>query len=100
LRQTVSIGAQLIIDEPFLLPTPPDRIRWREDLNPKIDATRKLARQFKATYVPFDGIFAQAATRREPEFWAADGVHPSPAGHALMAQSWLQIAVGRAMPGL
>jgi lysophospholipase L1-like esterase len=100
LRQTVSIGAQIIIGEPFLLPTPPDRTRWREDLDPKIDATRKLARQFKATYVPFDGIFAQAATRREPEFWAADGVHPSPAGHALMAQSWLQIATERAMPGL
>jgi len=27
------------------------------------------------------------------KFWAPDGVHPTPAGHALIAQSWLR-AVG------
>jgi phospholipase/lecithinase/hemolysin len=27
--------------------------------------------------------------RREPEFWAADGVHPTLNGHALIAQHWL-----------
>jgi len=31
--------------------------------------------------------------RREPVFWAMDGVHPLSAGHALIAQSWLK-AVG------
>jgi acyl-CoA thioesterase-1 len=40
--------------------------------------------------IPLDGIFAQAAKRRDPSFWAADGVHPTPAGHALIAQAWLR----------
>lgn len=84
------LGARIIICEPFLLPTPPDRIPWREDLDPKIAAARRLAREFDAIYVPLDGIFAAAATQREPAFWAGDGVHPSPAGHALIAQSWLR----------
>jgi lysophospholipase L1-like esterase len=90
--QTVrqNLSARLIVCEPFVLPVPQDRVRWREDLDPKIDAARRLAREFDAIYVPLDGIFAAAATRCEPAFWAEDGVHPEPAGHALIAQSWLR----------
>ncbi|HET7578900.1 MAG TPA: SGNH/GDSL hydrolase family protein [Bacillales bacterium] len=84
------LGSRLILCEPFVLPHPSDREEWREDLDPKIAVVRKLAREFDAIYVPFDGIFAQAATRRYPSFWAEDGVHPSAAGHALMAQHWLK----------
>ena len=84
------IGAGLIICEPFVLPVPQDRETWREDLDPKIQVVRSLAREFGAYYVPFDGLFAQAAARTSPSFWAPDGVHPSPAGHALMAQAWLR----------
>jgi lysophospholipase L1-like esterase len=81
---------RLILCEPFVLPVPPDREIWRYDLDPRIDVVRRLARRYQAIYVPFDGLFAQAAARREPAFWADDGVHPTPAGHALMAQAWLR----------
>ena len=81
---------RLIFCEPFVLPVPADRLTWREDLDPKIAVVRRLAREFQAVLVPLDGIFAQAATRREPAFWAPDGVHPSPAGEALIAQAWLR----------
>jgi len=88
------LGARIVMCEPFLLPTPPDRLAWRVDLDPKIAVVRKLAREFGAILVPLDGVFAQASTRREPEFWAADGVHPTQAGHALIAQAWLRTVVG------
>jgi lysophospholipase L1-like esterase len=87
------LGARVIICEPFVLPVPPDRAAWREDLDPKIAAARDLAREFGALYIPLDGAFAQASARRESAFWLPDGVHPSPAGHALIAQHWLA-AVG------
>ena len=87
------LEAQIIILEPFVLPTPPDRADWRVDLDPKIAVARKLAREFGAIYVPLDGPFAAAATQRDMDFWVPDGVHPSPAGHALIAQAWLR-AVG------
>jgi acyl-CoA thioesterase I len=83
-------SARLIVMEPFVLPIPPDRAAWREDLDPKIQVARRLAREFNAIYVPLDGLFAAAAVQREPAFWAADGVHPSLAGHALIAQAWLR----------
>mgnify|MGYP001251089290 CR=1 FL=1 len=92
-RTKKELGAKLIICEPFVLPFPEDRLAWREDLDPKIAAVRKLAREFGAIFIPLDGIFAAACAAREPAFWAADGVHPTFRGHALIAQAWLK-AVG------
>lgn len=91
LRQELS--ARLVICEPFLLPIPEDRAAWREDLDPRIAAVRNLATDFGATYVPLDGIFAAAACKREMNYWAPDGIHPTPAGHGLIAEAWLK-AVG------
>lgn len=93
LRAAHEAGAGLIVCEPFVLPVPEDRRAWREDLDRKIHAARRVAAELRALYVPFDGLFAAAAARREPACWAPDGVHPSFAGHAMMAEAWLR-AVG------
>ncbi len=85
-----NLNAKIILMEPFLLPYPEDRKQWRVDLDPKIHKVRELAREFKVLYIPLDGIFAQAAALKEEKFWAADGVHPTPAGHALIAKHWLK----------
>jgi len=84
------LGAKILLMEPFVLPVPDDRAAWREDLDPRIHAMRRLAREFADIFVPLDGIFAAAATKREPAYWAPDGVHPTAAGHALIAQAWLK----------
>ena len=84
--------ARVVLLEPFLLHVPEDRLAWREDLNPKIDVTRKLAIEFGAELLPLDGLFAQAATLSPAAYWAPDGVHPSAAGHALIAERWLENA--------
>ena len=89
-RTREQLGARIVIVEPFLLPHPPDRLAWREDLDPKIHVARALAREFADLYVPMDGIFAQAALQEPPVYWAEDGVHPTAAGHALIARAWLQ----------
>jgi len=77
--------------EPFLLPVFPDQERWREDLDPKIQVVRKLAREFRTLLAPLDGIFAQVTTQRLSSFWLYDGVHPTPAGHALIAKGWMSV---------
>lgn len=89
-RTKESLDARLIMVEPFVVPYPQDRKQWREDLDPKIAVVRELAREFGALLVPLDGLFAQACTRAEPSYWAPDGVHPSPAGHALIADAWIR----------
>jgi lysophospholipase L1-like esterase len=89
-RTKDEIGCQIIILEPFVLPFPADRKKWREDLDPKINACREMALEYADAYVPFDGIFAAAACRQKPAYWAADGVHPTIAGHMLIAEKWLE----------
>lgn len=90
LERTRQQGIGIIICEPFVLPHPADREAWREDLDPKIHAVRKLAREFGDRFVPFDGIFASYSVLQPPVFWASDGVHPSKAGHTLMADWWIK----------
>lgn len=83
-------SADIILIEPFVLPYPEDRKQWRVDLDPKIHKVRELACKYNAIYMPLDGLFAQMAALKSPDFWAADGVHPTDAGHALIAQEWIR----------
>ncbi|WNS45856.1 SGNH/GDSL hydrolase family protein [Paenibacillus sp. MMS20-IR301] len=92
-RTQKNLDARLVLVEPFVLPVPEDRKGWRQDLDPKIHVVRELAREYNAVLVPLDGLFAAASVKAAPAFWAGDGVHPTPAGHALIAEAWLK-AVG------
>ncbi|MNB86678.1 Acyl-CoA thioesterase I precursor [compost metagenome] len=89
-RTRKSLNAKLVLIEPFVLPVPEDRRTWRQDLDPKIHIVRELAREYGAPLVPLDGLFAAASVKAEPAYWAYDGVHPTPAGHALIADAWLK----------
>ncbi|MEK4998172.1 SGNH/GDSL hydrolase family protein [Paenibacillus sp. FSL H7-0918] len=89
-RTQKSLDAKLVLIEPFVLPVPEDRRTWRQDLDPKIHIVRELAREYGAPLVPLDGLFAAASVKAEPAYWAYDGVHPTPAGHALIADAWLK----------
>jgi acyl-CoA thioesterase I len=89
-RTREETDARLVLCEPFVLHTSEDREIWREDLEPKIEVVSQLAKEFSAIYVSLDWLFAAAADKREPAFWAHDGVHPTQAGHALIAQAWLR----------
>ena len=84
---------KILLIEPFLLESCADKANFREDLDPKIQACRKAARELADAFLPMDGIFAAACVYREPAFWSADGVHPLPAGHALIAQKWIDLAL-------
>lgn len=85
--------AQLVLMDPFLLPDPPDRKAWREDLEVRINTVRNLAKEYQAVYIPLDGLFYQAAINTSYNYWCFDGVHPTLAGHGLIANAWLQNTV-------
>ncbi|MFP4106612.1 MAG: SGNH/GDSL hydrolase family protein [Phycisphaerae bacterium] len=88
------LSAKIVVLEPFLLPVPEAKKQWREDLDPRIQAVREIARDTGATFVPLDGLFAAASCRRRMDFWLPDGVHPSPAGHGLIAGAWADAVLG------
>ncbi len=88
------LGAGIVICEPFMLAVSEGQRKWREDINPRIDAVREVAMEFGATYIPLDGLFAAAACRKTPSYWLVDGVHPSQAGCGLIANAWIDAVVG------
>ncbi len=56
-----------------------------------IDVVTKLSVEFKlAEPLPLHEIFERAKAQRSDIDWAPDGVHPSPAGHMLIARAWLE----------
>ncbi len=88
------VSLKIVVMEPFLMPYPADKQGWREDLDPKIMAARRVAKRHGAIYVPLDGLFASACMHTPDYYWSADGVHPTQAGHGLIARAWLRAVCG------
>ncbi len=96
LEKSVAAGFRLVLMEPFLLSSVRAMHHFRDDLDPKIGVVRRLAEQFGAVLVGTDSVFAQYASHGKAASWAWDGVHPTAAGHSLLAQTWLS-AVGHTL---
>lgn len=79
----------IILCSPFLSHVSDVVAGMREDLDPKIGAVEALAEEFQAIYVDLNTAFKHACDKREPQYWTHDGVHPTLAGQALIAQTWL-----------
>ena len=82
-------NCRIILIEPFIIPVDPRKEEWRVDLDPKIGAIRKLAREFGADYIPMDGLYQELCAKEDPALYSGDGVHPNDAGHAFLAKQWL-----------
>lgn len=83
--------ARVVIMEPFVLPYPKDRQEWREHIDPRIHIVRRLAKDYHATFVPLDGILnAKGIAHDFQTYTGDDGIHPTVAGHAAIAEAWIQ----------
>jgi acyl-CoA thioesterase-1 len=84
-------NCKIMMIEPFLLNSDPNKFVYREDLDPKIQVVRKLAVEFADYFLPMDGIFAKA----EVEMYSCkqmseDGVHPTQIGHSILAEEYMK----------
>jgi lysophospholipase L1-like esterase len=82
------LQAKLVLIEPFLLAVKDEQLTWREDLDPKIEVVRRLAAEYDAILVPADVEFTRQAALVGATTLADDGVHPTAAGHRLLADLW------------
>ena len=81
---------ELVICEPFVLECGSVDSTWFPDFDAYRAAAKRIAHNHSATWVAFQDMFDKAIRYAPPEHWAGDGVHPSAAGAALMAQTWLR----------
>ncbi|MEU0628540.1 SGNH/GDSL hydrolase family protein [Streptomyces sp. NPDC005989] len=89
------LSARLVVITPFLLPVTAEQENWFEDLTPRTEAVLRAATANDAQLVRADLALRHAAEQHEAAELARDGVHPSPAGHRIIADAWLD-AVGSA----
>ena len=90
LRAVVATVDRLVLVEPFLVPVTRRAARLARGPRPadrgRAPGGRRAARRARAR--------RRARSRprpsaRAPAAWAYDGVHPTPAGHGLLAEAWL-----------
>lgn len=86
---------KLVICEPFVLRCGAVNDKWFPEFDHYRAAAKRIAGVFHATFLPFQAMFDEAVKYAPPAHWAADGVHPTPAGASLMAYNWLRTAAGK-----
>lgn len=88
LLDSVPPATQLILVEPFLLPVREEQHAWLEDLAGKRQVVRELARETGAALVPLHEVLTDASGSSGAAALAPDGVHPTPLGSTMIAESW------------
>ncbi len=83
---------RLIVLEPFALRCGAVTERWFPEFDARRAAAARVAARAHATFVPLQAVFDKRARSVAPQYWAADGVHPTAAGHAVIAEQWRRAA--------
>lgn len=96
LAQTVERfpNIKILILEPFVLPTKlpeaPKYDVFRAEVQKRSVIAKKLADKYGFVFVPLQQQFDELAAKTCAEDFLQDGVHPTAAGHTLIAQNWLE----------
>ncbi len=89
---------KIMVLEPYVLRsaaacnTPEQPDRWKRfygSVRAHAEAAKRVTDEFDCVFVPLQERFEKAAGRTGVEYWLADGVHPTVAGHELIKRAWL-----------
>ena len=84
---------KIVLGEPFLLPVGKEKATYAAnllELKKRQAVVAQLAAKYHLPVIHFQQAFDDACQKAPPDHWSWDGIHPTYAGHALMAQEWLR----------
>ncbi len=84
---------KIVLGEPFLLPVGKQKADFAAnmiEMKKRQAVVDRLAAKYHLPVVHYQQAFDAACAKAPPEHWSWDGVHPTYAGHGLMAQEWLK----------
>ena len=82
----------LVLCQPFVLPVgrvKEKRQAWEAAIGECQAIAAKLAREYQAVFVHFQDVMNNACKKAAPDYWMWDGIHPTVAGHELLAREWI-----------
>ncbi len=82
---------QIVLCEPFFLEDSAKEFgaAMRNAVSDRAAVVKEIAQRYGAPLVRFQDVFHAALHRAPAAYWAWDGIHPTYAGHQLMADAWL-----------
>ena len=63
------------------------------DVKLHAQAAKNVADKYDLTFIPLQEKFDEASKFMPPTYWAADGVHPTAAGHALIKDELIKAII-------
>ena len=81
---------KLVLMEPFVLLTGSVNDKWLPEFTERQKIVKLLAEEFDAIFIPLQTLFNAAVQRvPDPAYWTVDGIHPTPQGHLMISEAWL-----------
>jgi lysophospholipase L1-like esterase len=82
-------GTRVLLIAPFLLDVNPAVAAMREDLRGKQAVVRRMAGRYGTALLDADELYRAnlCSAGASPAYYAEDGVHPTQAGHAVLARA-------------
>ena len=82
-----------VLIEPFLLKAGELDCEWKRRyrlINTYQSVVRRVAEDYGAVFVPLQEKLNRLCEKQSHEYWVWDGVHPTEAGHGIIAREWLK----------
>lgn len=87
----------IMILEPFVLKAAATEKNWeifRTEVEKRALVSKTVAEMHGLVFVPLMHKFDEAAELAGPAYWLEDGIHPTAAGHELIAREWIKAFQG------
>jgi lysophospholipase L1-like esterase len=85
---------KIVLGEPFLLPAAKHAANYAQELaelKKRQAAVARLGTKYHLPVIDYQQVFDDALAHAPAAYWCWDGIHPTYAGHALMAREWLRV---------
>ena len=88
-----SPNTKMLIMEPFVLKGTANEAKW-DRFEPMVyenaAIAKEVAAEFGQVFLPLQEVFNKACGVQPASYWLGDGVHPTVAGHQLIANEWIK----------
>ena len=84
---------RMILMEPFVLNCGATAGNWdyfKSETALRAEAVKNIADECGQIFLPLQTMFDNACSLASAEYWIGDGVHPTVAGHKLIADAWMR----------